>query len=397
MKYVALADVANIQLGKMLSPKAKTGAEAFPYLRNQNVQWRRFELSDMATMDFSARERSKFRLLPGDLLVCEGGEPGRCAVWDGRIDDCFYQKALHRLRPKSGVADPEFLALWIQFQALRGAFDDQNAKTTIAHLPLVRLEQLIVPDVPIEEQTRTAKALRVLLAEADKARQAAESQLRDAALLPSRIINEVFDGISGHPATLDDLLVEIQAGKSFQTAETLAGPDELGVLKVSAVTWTDFRPNEAKALSEAYEPAESHKVKSGDFIISRANTKEFVGAVVLVDKDFPNRLLSDKTLRLVVDESRVCKEYLIFALRTNMARRHIEHYATGTSDSMRNISQGTITSIPLCLPELNEQRIVATQLKAKLKEVAEIRSAIERQLQETKTLPNRILAQAFES
>ena len=193
------------------------------------------------------------------------------------------------------------------------------------------------------------------------------------------------------------MLIDIQAGKSFQTAETLAGPDELGVLKVSAVTWTEFRPSEAKALRDTYDPADSHRVKNGDFIISRANTKEFVGAVVLVDRDYPNRLLSDKTLRLVVDESRVCKEYLLYALRTSMARRHIEHFATGTSDSMRNIAQGTINSIPLCLPELNEQKRLATQLKARLKEVTDIRSAIETKLQDIEQLPNRILAQAFES
>ena len=74
--------------------------------------------------------------------------------------------------------------------------------------------------------------------------------------------------------TLGEVLIDIQAGKSFQTAETIARPGELGVLKVSAITWSEFQPNEAKALKAEYKPASSHRVRKGDFIISRANTKD---------------------------------------------------------------------------------------------------------------------------
>ena len=150
-----------------------TGAAAFPYLRNQNVQWGRFDLRDMATMDFDRRERAKFSLRRGDLLLCEGGEPGRCAVWEEQISGCHYQKALHRIRPHEGIADSEFLSLWIRLQALTGAFDDQNAKTTIAHLPLVRLEYFQIPAMSIAEQRQVAVHLKAQLAEVEAARQAA--------------------------------------------------------------------------------------------------------------------------------------------------------------------------------------------------------------------------------
>ena len=178
MNFVPLGSIAEIQLGKMLSPAAKTGLYQSTYLRNQNVQWGRFDLSDLATMDFSERERQKFELHPGDLLICEGGEPGRCAVWNGELADCYYQKALHRLRPYTGIADSEFLAYWIRSQALKGTFEDQNAKTTIAHLPLVRLEQLPVPDLPLEEQRRIASLIKSQLAAVEDARQAVQTQLK---------------------------------------------------------------------------------------------------------------------------------------------------------------------------------------------------------------------------
>jgi type I restriction enzyme, S subunit len=180
--------------------------------------------------------------------------------------------------------------------------------------------------------------------------------------------------------TLGEVLLGIEAGRSFQTAETLARPDELGVLKVSAVTWSSFQPNEAKALRSNYTPANSHRVRDGDFIISRANTKEFVGAVVLVDKDHPNRLLSDKTLRLVVDEDRASKDFLLFALRSKIARDHIEELATGTSDSMRNISHGVIRSIPIPFGLIGSQKAIAARLKAQLAEVETARAAVTAQL-----------------
>jgi type I restriction enzyme S subunit len=132
-------------------------------------------------------------------------------------------------------------------------------------------------------------------------------------------------------------------------------------------------------------------------LISRANTRELVGAVVLVESDYPMRLLSDKTLRLVIDENRACKDYLLFALRTELAREHIELYATGTSDSMRNISQDVITSTPIRLPLLGKQRKIATRLKSQLAETDALRTALAAQLSEIERLPQRILARAFDT
>jgi type I restriction enzyme S subunit len=198
-----------------------------------------------------------------------------------------------------------------------------------------------------------------------------------------------------HQSTLGNLLTDIQAGKSFQTAEMLARRDELGVLKVSAVSWESFRADEAKSLIGAYEPDPTHRVKRGDLLMSRANTRELVGAVVLVEQDHPLRLLSDKTLRLVVDENRVDKEYLLFALRSGRAREHIERKATGTSDSMRNISQDVVMSIPVELPQLSVQRAIAKRLKDQLSEVQIARHAASALRSEANSLRSAIYREAF--
>lgn len=118
-------------------------------------------------------------------------------------------------------------------------------------------------------------------------------------------------------------------------------------------------------------------------------------AVVLVDRDYPFRLLSDKTLRLVIDEGKADKNFLLYALRAPKARDHIEQFATGTSDSMRNIAQGVITSIPISLPTLDEQRQIAARLKAQLAEVETARQAAQLQLHDTRLLRARLLKVFF--
>jgi type I restriction enzyme S subunit len=97
--------------------------------------------------------------------------------------------------------------------------------------------------------------------------------------------------------------------------------------------------------------------------------RELVGAAVRVDRDYPLRLLSDKTLRLLIDASRCDKGYLLYVLRAPMARAHIEQFASGSSESMRNISQDVIKAIPMWLPPLAEQRRIAAFLKAQLAEI----------------------------
>ena len=190
--------------------------------------------------------------------------------------------------------------------------------------------------------------------------------------------------------SLGEVVLAIEAGKSFQTGERIARDDELGVLKVSAVTWSAFRPEEAKSVV-GYEPDESHRVRREDLLISRANTKELVGAVVLVGKDYPHRLLSDKTLRLVVDTDRADKSYLLYALRSTAARKHIERFATGTSDSMRNIAQGVITSIPITLPHIDEQRRTASHLKAQFGAIEDARRSAKAHIDESTNLANAIV------
>ncbi|MDZ4161488.1 MAG: restriction endonuclease subunit S, partial [Burkholderiales bacterium] len=162
--------------------------------------------------------------------------------------------------------------------------------------------------------------------------------------------------------TVGAVLKQIVSGKSVQTKERPAQPGEFGILKVSAVTWGTFRPNENKAMPKDYNPGNCPRPMDGDILISRANTRELVGAPVMVQGDHPHLLLSDKLLKLIPDESVVCRRYLVRALRAPDAAQHFFQCAGGSSGSMTNITQGDIRAAPIPLPPLPEQRRIAAIL-----------------------------------
>lgn len=136
---IHIGDAFEMQLGKMLSMASKTGRNPKPYLANKNVQWDRVDLSDLETMDFTESEQDKFSLQPGDLLVCEGGEVGRTSIWRGERTDCYFQKAIHRLRPKSGDILPEYMLRLMRLTADSGWFTDFTSQSSIAHLTREKL------------------------------------------------------------------------------------------------------------------------------------------------------------------------------------------------------------------------------------------------------------------
>ena len=145
---VALGELVEMQLGKMLSQKARSGANQRRYLANINVRWGEFDLSELKTMSFDQRELEKFRLAPGDVLVCEGRGVGRSAVWRAEIDDCYYQKALHRLRLRDGRVTPQYLVEYFRWCSDAGRFAALVGDSLIPHLTEVKFRdlQVAVPD-----------------------------------------------------------------------------------------------------------------------------------------------------------------------------------------------------------------------------------------------------------
>jgi type I restriction enzyme, S subunit len=131
-------------------------------------------------------------------------------------------------------------------------------------------------------------------------------------------------------------------------------------LKVSAVSWELFLPDENKQLLPGVVPPERIRVRRGDFLISRANTSELVAKCVVVEKEPFNLILSDKIVRLQIHED-CCKDfYCLVNNNATYARNYYAEEASGTSHSMKNVSREVIYALPVPLPPAGEQqRIVA--------------------------------------
>ncbi len=147
------SDITTSRLGKMLDAKHQIGTCKYPYLANFNVQWFRFELGNLNEMDFNEKDREEFCLENGDLLVCEGGEIGRCAVWHNQVKKCYFQKALHRVRCNQNIILPDYLSWWFKYNCENGGFAAiEGAKATISHLTGAKMKMLDVTVPPIELQ-----------------------------------------------------------------------------------------------------------------------------------------------------------------------------------------------------------------------------------------------------
>jgi type I restriction enzyme, S subunit len=149
----------QVALGKMLDAKRVTGESSGRYLRNIDVQWDSVNAEGLPEMDFAPRERDRYLIRLGDLLVCEGGEIGRTAIWGGQIEECFYQKAIHRVRPHSDKEVPRFFYYLMYALAKRGVFVAGGNPNTIDHLTAVQLSHYRLPFPPTGEQRAIAAFL----------------------------------------------------------------------------------------------------------------------------------------------------------------------------------------------------------------------------------------------
>ena len=398
MRTLTLGDYAQTTSGSTPARGKKDYWQPaeIPWVKTAEVTFRSITSAEESISKIALAECSLTLLPPNTVLVAmygQGKTRGQSAILE--ISATINQACFAILPNETWV--PEFLHLWLtaNYQNLRGLSEGRGGNQANLNGALLNALKVPAPNKTIQRQI--AARLKAQLAEVDKARQAAEAQLRDASLLVARYREKTIKQLEDVPRVpLGELLHGIEAGKSFQTTELIACPDELGVLKVSAVSWNEFLPQEAKAVEGEYQPDERHKIKKGDLIISRANTLELVGAVVRVADDYPMRLLSDKTLRLVVNEEMVLPDYLLTVLKLPEARSHIENNATGTSDSMRNISQKTINSIPVPVLTFDQQRELINRFSQFNEEMALVQKSGKAMLNDINLLPQKILAQAFE-
>ncbi len=158
----------SVELGKMLDEKRITGQHPIPYLRNKDVQWDSINTAELPVMDIAPNEHERYTVRNGDLLVCEGGDIGRSAVWRGSDNVIGYQKALHRLRSLSPDKDcVEFYVYVLGAAKRNGVFEEGETKSTISHLPAEKFREYRFAFPPVDEQIEIMTSLKQTLGRID--------------------------------------------------------------------------------------------------------------------------------------------------------------------------------------------------------------------------------------
>ena len=186
-----LGEIIDSRLGKMLD-KTKNVGTPRQYLRNTNVRWFSFDLSDLLEMKIEDDEIEKYSVDKGDLVICEGGEPGRCAVWE-KDYTFFYQKALHRVRFTDG-SNPKFYMYYLWFSAQTGQLARYFTGTGIKHLTGQSLNKVTVPTALKSFQDKIVSEIESHLSVCDSIEKTIDTALQESEAMRQSILKKAFEG-----------------------------------------------------------------------------------------------------------------------------------------------------------------------------------------------------------
>lgn len=186
--------VADIVLGKMLQSTEKEGYAFKKYLRAQNIRWESVDVSDVNEMWFSPKELSTYRLQKDDILVSEGGEVGRAAIWKDELDECYIQNSVNRLRVDRKKILPEYLLYVLESYGQAKVFEGTVNRVSIAHLTREKLKEYYIPLPPLDEQRQIVKVIHSRLHKIDTTSSELERSIAYLDEYRSSLISNVVGG-----------------------------------------------------------------------------------------------------------------------------------------------------------------------------------------------------------
>ena len=368
----------SVQLGKMLDAKRNVGV-AKPYLGNRAVQWNRIDIAGLSSVPLSPADLLRFRLENGDLLACEGGKVGRAAIWDAPLDECYYQKALHRLRPLKAF-DPQFMVAILHRLADRGMLANYVTQTSIAHLPRDKFIEIPIPLPPVAEQHVVATALsdvdalldgleRLIAKKRDLKQAAMQQLLTGQTRLPGfrgewevKRLGDVGTFLKGSGVKKDEAesggLPCIRYGEIYTHHN-----DYIRIFK----SW--ISPDVA---------ATATRLRQGDLLFAGSGeTKEEIGKCVAFVNDYEAFAGGDIVILRVANADAMFMGYYC-----NTAPINAQKASMGQGDAVVHISAAALSRIEVTVPSAPEQTTIAAVLADMDTEL----SALEARLDKTRDL-----------
>jgi len=349
-----LDDVSEVASGNPAPQETKDFADnGFPFIRMQDVgrEHHTSNLRDSVDkVNSDAVSRYRLRLFPaGSVLIPKSGASVNLNHRAMLGNDAYVVSHLAVVVPNREKLLPEYLYFWSL------AYDprSQAQTTSLPSLPLSLIKAAKIPVPSIDKQRRI---IDILSRAEGIVRLRREAQNKAAEIIPA-----LFVDMFGDPATnpkgwpirkVSDFVARFEGGKNIQ-AGTENG-SAYRILKVSAATSGIYREYESKPAPNGYTPPASHIVLAGDMLFSRANTKELVGATAIVEQTNGTTLLPDKLWRFAWSEP-VEQTYMHALFQSAYVRRELGGLSSGTSASMRNISQGKLFGLNLPVAPYAEQ------------------------------------------
>jgi len=390
-----IGGVADTALGKMLDRGKVRGLPEVPYLRNVNVQWGRIDTDDVFSMEMPNDERDRFEVRAGDLLVCEGGEIGRAAIWPGGTRYMAYQKALHRLRPRPDI-DTKFLRYLLEHQAGNGTLARHSTGSTIAHLPQQRLREVPVPLPTFEEQRRIVDILEDHLSRLDAAdvyTRAAGKRLKT--FTKSILINLVPDQRDYPSHWLVSTVADagkVELGRQ-RHPDWHAGPKMRPYLRVANVFEDRIDTTDVKEMHWSNDTFERFRLHAGDVLLNEGQSPDLLGRPALYRGD-PAEVAFTNTLIRFQANPNVLPEFALLVFRRHMHAGRFKRESRITTN-IAHLSTARLKPIEFPVPPVDEQHRIINFAAEQLTDVTHLGRVLDVQAKRWSALRRALLRAAF--
>ena len=378
-EYKKLGEVCVSDLGKTLNQSKDTGTYR-PYLCAVNIQWDDIDLSTLKQSRFEDNEIDRYSVRKGDLLVCEGGDIGRAAIWNNE-ETILYQNALHRIRFNDNV-QPRFCLQYLRSLKQNGILDSRYAKgVTIKHLVKSSLLSIPIPIPPISEQQRIVEELDLLSSIIEKKKE----QLKELDNLAQSIFYDMFgDPVvneKGWPTkTLGELSEKIANGYNAKLEEDTYKSEGIMYFRCQNVWRNRFDYSDLVYIDEeTNKKMKSSSLKHNDFLVTkigRVNTENSsLGRISLYEGDDDKANLSGNLCFIRLKKDVLVHKYLLYIFVSDQFRDYIRRTTVGGIDK-RALNTKQLSTFPVHIPPLSLQQQFAEKIEAIEKQKEQIKQSI---------------------
>lgn len=402
-EWKTINDLFDIQQGASMSPRRRHGKNPQLFLRTKNILWGEVDTTDLDKMDFTIDEIEKLKLRKGDLLICEGGDVGRTALWEEQIPLVLFQNHIHRLRQKDNNVEPKYYMYWMRFAyQVSKLYQGEESRTAIPNLSAGRLRNFIVPFTSIAEQRRIVARLEALLSEVKAMREQVQIMRRDVNRLMESALAEVFRSTDNFLSIPIFKIADVKGGKRLPKGETFAEK----ITSFPYIRVTDFQDYSVNLSNlrylkpETYQKIKRYTISKEDIYISIAGT---IGLVGTIPQNLDGANLTENAAKIVIKpeyRSNIEKKYLVYYLSSLSGKKQIEDRTKVVGQPKLALERIKTIEVPIPYPNdpshsLSEQRRIVAYLDSIQEEVREAQKLLEADLRAIEQLEQSILAAAF--